>query len=279
MKPLVSTDWLNKNLENVRIFDASWHLPGSDRNSFQEYKKKHIKNSLFFDIDKNSNRNSSLPHMLTTKEDWEKILSEFGINNSDHVVIYDNSDVISSCRVWYNFLYFGHDSDLISVLDGGLKKWLIEKRSTDDQIKNFEKSIYKANENSSLVINKDEIDSNIKTKLFDLIDARSKERFLGKQKEIRKNLRSGNIPGSKNLPFGELINKLDGTFKSKNELIDIFANHKINTSDNLAFTCGSGITASILGLANSIISGKKPLIYDGSWSEYGLSKNENNNKN
>ena len=155
----------------------------------------------------------------------------------------------------------------------------MEKRSIDNQIMNFEKSIYKANENSSLVINRNEVDSNIKTKLFDLIDARSKERFLGKQKEIRKNLRSGNIPGSKNLPFGELINKLDGTFKSKNELIDVFANHKINTSDNLAFTCGSGITASILGLANSIISGKKPLIYDGSWSEYGLSKNENNNKN
>ncbi len=279
MKSLVSTEWLYKNLENVRIFDASWHLPGSNRDGFQEYKKKHIKNSLFFDIDKNSNQNSSLPHMLTTKEDWEKIVSEYGIYNTDHVVIYDNSDVISSCRVWYNFLYFGHDSNLISVLDGGLKKWLMEKRSIDNQIVNFEKSIYKANENSSLVINRNEVDSNIKTKLFDLIDARSKERFLGKQKEIRKNLRSGNIPGSKNLPFGELINKLDGTFKSKNELIDVFANHKINTSDNLAFTCGSGITASILGLANSIISGKKPLIYDGSWSEYGLSKNENNNKN
>lgn len=279
MKSLVSTNWLDKNLENVRVFDASWHLPIANRDAFKEFKEGHIKNSIFFNIDENSNQNSSLPHMLTTKEDWEKIVSEYGIYNTDHVVIYDNSDVISSCRVWYNFLYFGHDSNLISVLDGGLKKWLMEKRSIDNQIMNFEKSIYKANENSSLVINRNEVDSNIKTKLFDLIDARSKERFLGKQKEIRKNLRSGNIPGSKNLPFGELINKLDGTFKSKNELIDVFANHKINTSDNLAFTCGSGITASILGLANSIISGKKPLIYDGSWSEYGLSKNENNNKN
>jgi len=43
----------------------------------------------------------------------------------------------------------------------------------------------------------------------------------------------------------------------------------------MAFTCGSGITACILGLANSIISGKKPVIYDGSWSEYGLKNNEN----
>ena len=46
----------------------------------------------------------------------------------------------------------------------------------------------------------------------------------------------------------------------------------------MAFTCGSGVTACILGLANSIISGKKPIIYDGSWAEYGLNKYENINK-
>ena len=140
MKSLVSTEWLDKNLENVRIFDASWHLPVAKRDAFQEYKESHIKNSSFFDIDKNSNQNSSLPHMLTNKEEWEKILSKYGINNSDHVIIYDNSDVISSCRVWYNFLYFGHNSNLISILDGGLKKWVEEKRSTFKEIKKLNES-------------------------------------------------------------------------------------------------------------------------------------------
>ena len=102
------------------------------------------------------------------------------------------------------------------------------------------------------------------------MDARSRERFLGKQPEFRKELRSGSIEGSKNLPFTELINKSNKTFKNKNELTDIFIKHKVDINKNLAFTCGSGITACVLGLANSIISGKKPLIYDGSWSEYGL---------
>ena len=129
MKSLVSTKWLDNNLDNVRIFDASWHLPAANRNAFKEFKHSHIKNSTFFDIDKNSNQKSSLPHMLTEKEDWEKILSKLGIKNSDHIIIYDNSDVISSCRIWYNFLYFGHDSNLISILDGGLKKWLHEKKA------------------------------------------------------------------------------------------------------------------------------------------------------
>ena len=127
--------------------------------------------------------------MLTNKEEWEKILSKNGINNSDHVIIYDNSDVISSCRVWYNFLYFSHNSNLISILDGGLKKWVEEKRSTFKEIKNFEYSNYQATENSSLVLNKNQIDSNIKNKVFELVDARSKERFQGSNLSLEKNLK------------------------------------------------------------------------------------------
>ena len=91
------------------------------------------------------------------------------------------------------------------------------------------------------------------------------------QTEPRKELKSGNIKGSKNLPFLELINiKAGRTFKKKEELIKIFKERQILIDQEMAFTCGSGVTACILGLANSIISGKKPIIYDGSWAEYGL---------
>jgi len=269
MKNLVSTDWLKKNLDNVRIFDGSWHLPSSNRNALDEFKSAHIKNSNFFDIDKNSNHQSNLPHMLPKKNDWEKIMSELGVKNSDHIVIYDNSDVISSCRVWYTFLYFNHDPDLVSVLDGGFKKWLKEKKDTTKDIKKFEKSSYSAHENTSLVLNKDQIVTNIKNKSFELIDARGRERFLGLQPEARKELRSGNIEGSKNMPFTELINN-DRTFKKKEELMSIFKKNKVNPNKKIAFTCGSGITACVLGLTNSIISGKKPVVYDGSWAEYGM---------
>ena len=269
MKHLISTEWLEINLDNVRIFDASWHLPNVNRNGFNEFKSAHIKGAIFFDIDKNSNLVSSLPHMLPKKNDWEKIMSEYGVKKSDHIIIYDNSDVISSCRVWYNFLYFNHNPDLVSVLDGGLKKWSKEKRKTTTIIKKYEKSSYRADENSNLVLDKKQIISNIKSKSFELIDARSKDRFLGLQAESRKELKSGNIKGSKNLPFTALIND-DRTFKNKEELSSIFKNSKIDTHKEMAFTCGSGVTACILGLANSIISGKKPIIYDGSWAEYGL---------
>ncbi len=194
-----------------------------------------------------------------------------GLKNSDHVIIYDNSDVYSSCRVWYTFIYFGHDTNLVSVLDGDFKKWLKEKRPTSKEETKISRTNYKAKEDRSIVINKTQVEDNIIRNKFQLIDARSKQRFLGLQPEPRQGLRSGHVQGSKNLHFQLLLNE-DRTFKKRNELINIFDKNEIDNDKDIAFTCGSGVTACILGLANSIISGKKPTIYDGSWSEYGLEK-------
>ena len=128
MKNLVSTEWLEKNLKNVIILDGTWHMPNTNRDAYGEFLNNHIENSIFFNLDKNSCQDSSLPHMLPRQKHWENTLSKLGIKNSDHIVIYDNSDLISSCRVWYNFLYFGHNKNLVSVLNGGLKKWIKEKK-------------------------------------------------------------------------------------------------------------------------------------------------------
>ena len=127
---LIETNELEKNFHDFKIIDCSWHMPLTNRNGYEEYKNKHIPNSIFFDLDKNSNKKTDLPHMLVELNEWEKIVSEMGINNNDQIVIYDNSDVISSCRCWYNFIYYGHKPDLVKVLNGGLKKWINENRIT-----------------------------------------------------------------------------------------------------------------------------------------------------
>ena len=271
MKQIVSTEWLEKNLDKVKILDASWHLPDSKRNAEQEYKINHIKNSIFFDIDKYSNQNSPLPHMLPSENNWEKIVSSLGIKNSDHIVVYDNSEVFSSCRVWFSFIYFGHNPNLVSVLNGDFNKWIQEKRPTSREVLKIFKSEYKASEDSSLVIDKDQVNENIEKKKFLLIDARGEKRFLGLQPEPRVGMKSGNIKDSKNLPFQLLINK-DRTFKKADELANIFEKKEISIHKDKVFSCGSGITACILGLANSLITDTKPKIYDGSWAEYGLKK-------
>ena len=268
---LVSTDWLMANLDKVKIIDCSWHMPQTKRNGFEEYKKQHIKNAIYFDLDKNSKKDTDLPHMLIDKKSWENIVSNMGIKNDDQIIVYDNSDVISSCRCWYNFIYFGHNPNLIKVLDGGLKKWVSEKKPTTNDIVNIEPSHYSANEKIELVKNKAQINENILTKEFLVIDARSKERFEGIVPEPRKGLRSGSINNSYCLPFSELINA-DHTFIDKEKIFQKFSSIKSSLDKNIVFTCGSGVTAAVLALAYSLIDNKyNPVIYDGSWSEYGKS--------
>ena len=172
---LVTSDWLENNLSDIKMIDCSWHMPGIDRNPKEEYSKNHIPGAIFFDLDKNSDQDTDLPHMLPTKEKWEEIVSSMGISNTDRIVIYDNSDVLSSCRGWYNFIYFGHDKKIVSILDGGLKKWKIENKITTNENTNIFKSKYIATENKYLVKNIKEINDNLKTNNFKVIDGRSKE--------------------------------------------------------------------------------------------------------
>ena len=253
---LVDTNWLEKNINNVKIIDCSWHMPQAQRNGLEEYNKDHIPNAIFFDLDKNSKINTDLPHMLTDLNSWKKIMEDMGIENKDEVVIYDNSDVISSCRCWYNLIYFGHDPRLVNILDGGFKKWKKENKITDNKEVITKNSVYSCEEN----INKNN---------FNIIDARSRERFDGKVAEPRKGLRSGSIKNSFCLPFAELIND-DYTFVSRDEIEEKFKSLNFNPSKNIVFSCGSGVTASVLALAYSLINDKyMPTIYDGSWSEYG----------
>ena len=85
---LVETDWLEKNISNVKIIDCSWHMPQTKRNGLEEYKDNHIPNAIFFDLDDNSKKDILLPHMLVEKNDWDKIVSKMGIKRDDFFKTY-----------------------------------------------------------------------------------------------------------------------------------------------------------------------------------------------
>ena len=158
---------------------------------------------------------------------------------------------------------------MVHVLDGGLKKWIEEAKPTTNEIIKIIPSSYTVHEKKELVKDKKEINENIFENKFNVIDARSLERFGGKVPEPRKGLRSGSIKNSFCLPFSELINK-DHTFISKEKIYEKFKSTGYEMGKNMVFTCGSGVTASVLALAYSLIDNKyMPTIYDGSWSEYG----------
>ena len=267
---LVSTNWLNQNLNKVKIIDASWHLV-KNRNAIEEYNKEHIENAIFFDLDKHSNQKKDLPHghFLPSISDHEKTISEMGILNTDRIIIYCYSDLISSCRAWFQFLYFGHNPKLVSVLNGGMKKWKIEKLNVTNAKTKIIPSKYKAKENKDMVKVKSQIDENIKRKEFTVLDARSKKRFLGLEPEPRPGIKSGSIEGSKSMPLSEIVNVKDNTFLDTNKLRDIFKSSNIN-SNKIVMSCGSSVSAASLALAYSLINDDYiPKIYIGSWTEFG----------
>jgi thiosulfate/3-mercaptopyruvate sulfurtransferase len=267
---IVSTDWLSKNLNKVKIIDASWHL-AKNRNANEEYKKEHIENAIFFDLNKNSNKAKELPHghYLPSLNNHKKSVSRMGISNSDKIIIYCHSDLISSCRAWFQFLYFGHDPKLVSVLNGGMKKWKLENRKVNNNKNENKPSKYNVIEIKKMIKIKSEIKKNIKEEKFKVLDARSKNRFLGIDPEPRPGIRGGSIEGSTCLPLYEIINKQNNTFLDKQHLKEKF--NKIGIKSNeIVMSCGSSVSASTLALAYSLINDEYiPKIYIGSWTEYG----------
>jgi len=267
---LISTEWLNENLNKVKIIDASWHLV-KNRNAIEEYNKEHIEKAIFFNLDKNSNQKRDLPHnhFLPSASTHEKNISEMGILNTDRICIYCHSDLISSCRAWFQFLYFGHDPKLVSVLNGGMKKWKLEGRKVTNLKTKIIPSKYKARENKNMIKVKSQIEENIKRKEFTILDARSKNRFLGLEPEPRSGIRSGSIEGSKSIPLNEIVNSENNTFLDTKKLRDIFNSSEIS-SNKIVMSCGSSVSASTLALAYSLINDDYiPKIYIGSWTEFG----------
>ena len=257
---------------NLKILDATFYLPDSGLVAEDEYKKKHIPNAIFFDINKIADPNNSLPHMIPSKDLFSKMMQNIGLNKDDEIIIYDNSPFLSSARAWFLFRYFGHDK--ISIMQGGIKNWKNYGGNITQGNVILEKGNYIASaERKELVVNLDEMILASQNKKIVILDARSKKRFLGEALEPRPNLPSGHIPNSKSLPSSDLINK-EGYLKSKDEINQIFSNINVNTNDKIIATCGSGVSACVISIALFCLGKTDTPIYDGSWTEWASSGQE-----
>ena len=278
---IISCKWLQKNFgnKNLRIYDCTTFLHYTDdhpskpydvESGHQDYLREHIPGASFLDLQiQISDPESQYKFTLPDIESLSKSYGNLGIGDPYHIILYSTNGLQWSTRVWWMIYMLGYKN--VSVLNGGLRKWLKEKKKVTDEISNIDKSNYKGSERKDLVKSKQEIDQNIDEKIFTLIDARSRERFEGKIPEPRKGLRSGCIKNSFCIPFNDCLNE-DKTFKNKDELKKIFKTSIENLEQKkIVFSCGSGVTACVLALAYSLINDKYlPCIYDGSWAEYGL---------
>jgi thiosulfate/3-mercaptopyruvate sulfurtransferase len=111
--------------------------------------------------------------------------------------------------------------------------------------------------------------SNLDSAREQLVDARSRGRFEGTAPEPRAGLRGGHIPGSRNLPFTDLLDRETQTLLPPDELKERFAAAGIDMKRPVITTCGSGLTAAVLALGLHIAGHKDVALYDGSWAEWG----------
>ncbi len=194
---VVSTGWLVEHLSHpaIRIVDASFFLPGSPRNADREFLEGHIPGAVRFDITAMSDENSNVPNMLPDADTFSSRASALGLGDETTIISYNSAGQYSAARVWWSCRTFGHDA--VAVLDGGLPKWIDERRPLESGPASPRKGVFNARFNPDFVADANDVLKAVHARNIQIVDARPIERFNGIGPEFRPGLRSGHIPHSK----------------------------------------------------------------------------------
>ncbi len=269
-KPVVSAEWLKSHLTapDVRVLDCTYFMPGSPKTGREVYDAHHIPGARFFDIDDVADSDSALPHMLPAPEKFSSRVRKLGLGDGHRVICYDQNGFVGSARVWWMFRTMGHAD--VAVLDGGFDAWRAIGGAVEDLPPHFlADRHFTVRPRRDLVRDIEQMKANVSGKTAQVVDARAAARFKGEVEEPRPGLRRGHIPGSISVHYTQLIGA-DGKLKPVADLKAVFDQAGVDLSKPIINTCGSGVTAAILALAQSLIGNDDAAVYDGSWSEWGL---------
>jgi thiosulfate/3-mercaptopyruvate sulfurtransferase len=261
---LVSTDWVFKNLQDpkVRLVEVSVD-PGA-------YEKGHVPGAVGFRW--HSELCDPVSRDIVKAEGFEKLLSRAGISEDTTVVLYGDNNNWFACWGYWIFTIYGHPS--VKIMDGGRKKWELEKRPLETttpspapgryRVKNTDLSLRARLSDVLKVVEKKERGA--------LVDVRSPDEFAGKIfappgiQELA--IRAGHIPGAKSVPWSKTVNE-DGTFKPVDDLRKLYREAGIDGREPVITYCRIGERSSHSWFVLKFLLGYETRNYDGSWTEYG----------
>lgn len=269
MDSLVSTDWLAHEMgaSDIRIVDASYHLPEAGRDAGTEYEAGHIPGAVFLNLAELVDPTSPIDNTLPPADKFASRMQDLGLGDGSRIVLYDDSAIKTSARAWYmlNQVFGAHH---VAILDGGLAKWKAEGRELTTGRLSLRPRHFTAWSDKTRLRTKEDVLANLRHGEEQIVDARGAPRFTGEEKESRPGVASGHIPGSRNVPYKALYNE-DGTLKDKAALKAVFESAGVDLARPIVTTCGSGMTACAVAFALHLIGADKVALYDGSWSEWG----------
>ena len=225
-----------------------------------------IPNSRDFDLDgEGSDHGASLPHTRPSVSAISHYLGQLGIAETTDVVVYDTRGVYCAPRAWWMLKALGHQQ--VQILNGGSPAWEAAGYTLNPEPPFADQTrLYEAHLQPQWFVTADDVLSALHSDT-QIVDARSQGRFEGSEPEPRQGVRSGHMPGAKNLHYARLIS--NGELKPISELQIEFEKAGVNLANPIICTCGSGITACIIGVAAILCGAVNVSVYDGSWSEWG----------
>ena len=225
---------------------------------------KVLPNSVDIDLDnEGSDHSTGFPHSMPSPHTFALYLGKLGLTENTPIVVYDTRGVYSAPRVWWMLKAMGHAN--VSLLDGGQVAWQSAQLPVAAQ-ESVSPASYNASPQPNWFVNSSAVLQALDTPT-QLVDARSYERFSGQAPDPRPGVRAGHMPGAFNVPFVKLLN--NGQFLPITKLKQVFDDAGVDLSSPIICTCGSGVTACIVGMAAIMCGATSVSVYDGSWSEWG----------
>ena len=271
MESLVTPEWLAGEIgaTDLRIVDTTKFPPDAGRDAQAEYEAGHIPGAVFMDLGELTDTNNPIGNMLPPPEKFASRMQSLGLGDGSRIVLYDDSPLKSSARAWFMLTMFGAHE--VAILDGGIARWKAEGRPLATGKETLRHRHFTAWADDKDVRTKADMLSNLHSDKEQVVDARPGPRFSGAEEDPREDIATGHIPGSLNLPHGELFNS-DGTWKTGDALKEAFENAGVDLDKPIVTTCGSGMTAAVLAFGAHLLGKTDVALYDGSWSEWGADK-------